>query len=1317
MKLGRIALLMAAIPLSGQETLNLKFDQPLEIKTGRGTVKFDGPFEKTRDGQCALAFGSKIIPGIPASELVGENGTIIFTFMTKAGKPENELRNRMIVTLRGNARERVYFYQAGSETLYFAFKNYTDPQTIRSVKPIEFNRWYQAACTWDGSTVKYFIDGVLQGECPQPYVPEFPAAASFLNFGAFIDNATNPASWGEDSCLIRDIKVYKSALTMEEIMAAAGVKGTDAGKQFLPFLTVPRVAAAPVMDGTLNDKIWQQASTMISLIDGGRPAESLSYRDNNPRFCHDGKNLYIGFQTVFPGDYKIIKGELRGSKEPEVWGNESFELYFSIGDRFYRFAGNAAGGYCESLDLNSKFNGRWQYKTTMAMRIDNCHIWQGEISIPFETLGITRPDEAEIKVNFCRTWRGLQHVGVTSLAGTENYGNKDSFVTLKLSNDDTAFQEVAINDPNYGALEQKIQFFSSKNASMGYAVTLLSSGGFSPGRLLMNKTINVKPDQIEKLDNLCIIESASYDRLLFQVKNLTSKKLLMQQVVPFKIVENYLDVVPAFSRSKIFMKPRYGLLKSKTGGNPVQMEVISPESKIIFSTVISSNEEFPVNFSRDNATGVYTAVIYSMVDGAKKVFTSKKFSYHGIGAWENNTAEERVLPPFEPLTVSGDAGSFDIGMRGRVYQYNNSLLPVTISSMKHSVSTAVSLLISGVEVKNPLTVKKSTPCRVELAGDSRAEKYDITQNSWIEYDGVMWNIIKFKAKENLAEIKLIIDIPDSIAKFYHATTSGFGSGGRRTEAVDKNIALSFWPVIWIGGHEQGICWFAESNAAWKTLDATPVKIIKNSNKTSLEIKFADKLDKDQDIVLEFGLVATPVRPLPGNYPLNVFGDSYGMQLNPAKPHAPVIAVSLQPDVLGAGFYDLPPDGPTPSIEMKKLLEGIKKGSDCNTTSIPYQAAILIPEEYAVVKDNIQEWQTVPECHQSYKSGGKDYKWYSTCPASEAANYYVYRFKELVKSAKLKGIYFDFGPAYTCCNRYHGCSGGYHILAKREFYKRIAGALADANNGEYALVVHNSESVQIPAFTFATHFLNGEGLRQMSSGVFHDGKDLLDNYTITDFASEHSSLPWGITSSIYCPADPLLPQFGGDKEGGAGTPQELYKFRMTKAVMAGSLIHNTIPSASRLHYGWFDKVVRFYDDFKVSQAEFMPYWRNSEYVSVLNGKDIYVSFYRHPDKKAILAVISHVSKEHLDQNVSVKFNPGRLGFKKFISAAELLTGPDPEYQRLYDSVPDTTAYSPCSRWRIPVKTGDFGVEFKGLENDIVKLNLKHHSVAIVKITGE
>jgi Concanavalin A-like lectin/glucanases superfamily/Glycoside hydrolase 123, N-terminal domain len=1291
-------------------TLNIKFDKPQTISAGEGRVKLTGPFVKEKDGSTGLAYGSKELPRIPADKIMGKKGTIIFTFMVKPRKQENSLKTRMLLVVRGKGRERIFFYQCGSrELVFFTFKKYISPHAVKSLKPVKFNKWYQAACTWDGSTVKFFIDGILQAEFKQPYIPQFPKRSTFIHFGPYIDRCTNPKPWGEDSCSVRDLKVYNRALSLKEIMLAAGLKAVDKTKDIKSFLTVPKVKKGPVVDGTLKDPAWQRAASFITLIDGGKPSESLSYKMNSPKFCHDGKNIYIGFQSVFPGNYNLIKGNTRKDKEPQVWGNESFELHFDIGKNAFRFAGNAAGGYCEMLNMDSSYTGAWQYKKSIAVRIDDSRLWQGEIAVPFQTIGVKSGDK--IKINFCRTWRGLQRTGVTSLAGTTSYATKSAYATVQLSNTGTAFQQDSINNPNFGNLTQKIQLISGKNSKVEYRAALMSSDGL-PEKLMWNNGIDVPAGKVKQVSNSKAIETTSYDRILFKAVVKGSKKILMQQVVPFKILENYLDVIPAYSTSKVYMKPRYGMIKGKAGNSPIQLTVISPSGKIIYKTILKSKKEFATPFARNNKPGIYKAEVSALIKGRKKVFASKSFRYHGIGPWEKEKTDERILAPFTPLTVKQQGNNIDIGMWGRLYQYTDSILPTTITALKKTVASSANLYVNGTAVKCQLKVTKSSPSRIELAGATTAQKYDLKQKSWIEYDGFLWNDINFKAKENLANLKLVIDIPSKFAKFYHATAAGFGAGGGRTGDVDKNIDLPFFPFVWVGGYEQGLSWFAESKAAWKTKKKFPVRLIKRGNVTALEITFADKLKKGQNINLKFGLIATPVKPFPKKYPMTVFGDGFATHLNKRSSRHPLIDVTYAQALSGPTFNDLPP-----VFDMKKLADCVKKGKENNAVTIPYQAAIFVAGIYPEVKDNLLEWQTIPECHLSYKYKGKPMWWYNICPASEAGNYYVYRVKELIDKAKLGGLYFDFGPAYRCGNKYHGCDGSYPIRAKRQFYKQIAQALADKNNGKYKIVVHNSESVQIPTFTFVTNFFNGEGLRQMSSSVFHDGKDLLDHYTITDFASEHSSLPWGVTSSIYVPADPLLDRFGGKKEGGYNTPQEKYRFRMTKAAMAGALIHNTIPSSSRMHFGWFDKVIRFYDDFKVDQSEFLPYWRNKEYVKVLKGKDVYVSLYRRPDKKEILAVIAHVSKEHLDQDVEIEFYPAKLGFKELVSANELLTGPDPKYKELYTKVPDTKRYSPIARWRIPVILGDFGVKFQGLKGNKIKLNLKHHSVAIVKIIGK
>ena len=60
-----------------------------------------------------------------------------------------------------------------------------------------------------------------------------------------------------------------------------------------------------------------------------------------------------------------------------------------------------------------------------------------------------------------------------------------------------------------------------------------------------------------------------------------------------------------------------------------------------------------------------------------------------------------------------------------------------------------------------------------------------------------------------------------------------------------------------------------------------------------------------------------------------------------------------------------------------------------------------------------------------------------------------------------------------------------------------------------IVLHSTDCVQLPAMTFATHLLNGEHIRQASSSILHNKKAILDTYGIEMFASELSTLPWGI----------------------------------------------------------------------------------------------------------------------------------------------------------------------------------------------------------------
>jgi hypothetical protein len=1055
------------------------------------------------------------------------------------------------------------------------------------------------------------------------------------------------------------------------------------------------------MNGKLDDAAWRNAASLVALTDQTHPEKSLSYPDNRPLICHDGKNLYVGFETLFPTGARLVPGQKRGATEIDVWTDESFEFYLDVAGKLYRFGGNAAGGYCEMVDSNAAWDGDWQYASTLEFRIDNRYHWQGEIKIPFATLGITSPIDQDISLNFCRTWRAFDVIGITSLqANTQNYGDRTRFVKVRPAAGTDGGVTSGSSDPSFGDFKQKLALHSESGGEFTYSVKALNSSG--DGATVFEKKVSVAPRGNIEVPVSANITVASAQNLLFQLDG-PDGKLLMRQLVPMQLSEDYLEVTPIFGSGQVQIKPRYATLHAKYPDAAPVVRLLDPNGKLVEQVPVTSDAIQRLPFDAKNPVGDYTVELVSGEDAAAKVYTSKKIQYTGSAPWENLPDTPTIVPaPFEPLVANVSDRKVDLAMWDRKYHFADSLLPTSINARgRKALSAPAQFKIGGVAVvPDRFASRSKAPVRFEFDAGRSDSAYDLSQKAWVEYDGVFYNAIALKAKKDLGAVTLSIPVPAKYAKFLHATNAGFGGGGRINLWLDKDQELSYYPSVWLGDEEGGIAWFAESSSSWTTREARPIKVVRDGDVTRLEITFADSMPAGTDLSLEFGLLATPVKPLPKNYPLDTFADNFSVHLNSPAPARPVI-YSGSASMEGAGFFDLP-IGSKNEKGWQWLQENFQHFEKNRAIFAPYMASMLIPEEYPEASSRIAEWQLVPSNHLSYERDGKTRTWYWTCAASDAGDFYAWKFDQLLDKIPLRGIYLDFGAAFRCNNELHGCHDRYPLLAQRRLYQRMAESFVRHGVKEYAIIVHNSESVQWPTFTHATNFLNGEGLRQMSSTVFHNGKDLQDTYTRLDFAMEHSSLPWGVSSSVYVPTDPLLKEFGGGVED-----DELYRFRMTKAALAGMLLHNTIPSPSRMHYGWFDKISRIYDAFDVPSAEFIPYWRNESMVKVVKGKDIYVSLYRSSKSPEVLAVISHMSNEHLDQDVEVQFNPAALGLKTFTTGQEQLTAPDPGYERLY---------AETNRIRMPIKLGDFGVENVQLKDNVVSLNLKFHSVAIVKLSG-
>ena len=1296
-----LTIVQTATVIFADPALDLPLARSQAIDVAGQQLQIDGQFIQTADGGTALGIGEALGPTIPASPFCAETGTIAFTVCYQEPAPENRLINRHIVTLRMESTGFLGFYFIQeSRRLEMSYKRLPETHRLVTPEPLEVGRSYRVAATWDGALVCFYLDGRLVGQMKQGFPASFPHYAR-LNIGPYRDGWVTARPWGANDVLVRDLRIWKRPLDALEMAADANVEVTKAIDRFPTHLAVPQ-NVAPVMDGKLDDEVWQQASSFVALVDQVEPAKSLAYPDNRPLFFHDGESLYVGFETIFPTGTELLSGQPRGDADTEVWADESFEFYIEVDGRLYRFGGNPAGGCTESLDGDIAFEGAWEYATNLEYRIDDRYHWQGEIRIPFATIGLAEPIGVQLPVNFCRTWRCLDEIGITSLQhpNGQNYGDRSRFASIRLVSSSDGAVISASTDLSFGNLSQNVVVHSDHGGEFRYTIAAVNALG--DGDAVFDEHISVNAGGQMELRVDAAIGVAAAEQLLFRLEG-PGEELLIQQLVPFQLSDDYLEVTPVFGAGKLLLAPRHAMLLRKHPGISPALRVLSPGGDVLYQAAMASDDRISVPFGPDNPTGIYSAEVVSGEGDALIVHTSKRFAYTGRGSWEEFAAPNMVIPPFEPLQSEQAGERLQVQMWGRRYQFDGSPLPTSIQSQgQELLAGPVQLSIGGKPLPDiPIAVSSSSPVRLEYTARLDADGYNLNHDAWVEYDGVLFNHVRLQAAHELGAVTLTVPLDAQWARFAHATNSGFGAGGRQNLWLDHDHELPFFPSVWIGHEEGGLAWFAESAASWQTRDSRPVKIVRDGDTTRLEITLADSVAAGAELSVEFGFLATPVKPLPRDYPMNLFADSHGVHLNRSAPMHPTIAAGVA-SWEGAGFFDLPLDEENPET-WQWLLQNHSLCAENRAIFTPYTAAMMIPEEYPEVASRIAEWQSVPARHLSYRRDGKSYDWYWTCPAAGAGDFFAWKFDQLLDRIPLKGIYLDFGPAFRCSNTLHGCNGRFPLLAQRRLYQQLAASFVRRGVEDYAIVVHNSECVQWPTFTHVTHFLNGEGLRQMSSSTFHDGRDLQDTYTRLDFAAEHSSLPYGITSSVYVPVDPLLPRFGGGIED-----QELYRFRMTKAVLAATLLHNTIPSPHRTHFGWYDKLVRIYEEFGVPDAEFLPYWRNQEMVTVLSGEDIYVSLFRSATRPEVLAIVSHMGPAHLEQQISVKFNPEALGFRELTSAEETLTAADPDYERLYEET---------NRIRIPVELGDFGIQDVQLDGNTLTMRLDFHSVALIRLTGQ
>jgi len=606
-----------------------------------------------------------------------------------------------------------------------------------------------------------------------------------------------------------------------------------------------------------------------------------------------------------------------------------------------------------------------------------------------------------------------------------------------------------------------------------------------------------------------------------------------------------------------------------------------------------------------------------------------------FSAAENrDTSPLPTLAPWTPMQYQ--AGTLRVW--GREYGLQTSIFPNRIISNKVSLlSGPVSLVCRQgntqlVATGRQVTTRLASPGEVDLASDlsfTEHLKASVTLHS--EYDGLMVYHITLSPQRKVSLDELSLEIPFSgstAAYFQKYILMNADWGQQSTHEIPKGQGLvwqsPFNPYIWVGNESEGLFWFSESDNGWRNGPA-PLRLVRQGNVVKLVISFINvPTELSEKLDFEFGLQATPTRPLPAGWRSirTIYTSPKRAGLSPTEPK-PDYTI-LWPNKDDWKYFGFPE--PKDEARMKAQIQSLH---DQGIKVLVYVQAEAIAANVPEYEKNIAAWQYLPEVVDNFSSdvlamGGAIH---AVNPASGWADFFLDHLQNFLNTYDVDGLYLDNIYAYPDRNRLQYPSGTvYPILSFRSLVRKMYG-LVKAKNSHNLFMIHMSAHNLMPVLSFSDVILDGEDIAARP-WTCDDYSKMLN---LEVFRGEIYGRQWG-------PAPMFLSTLGYKKC--------LDTFQQSKYVLAYALLHGV------LLWGEFkddivSSVYKIYDQFGVNNASYTPYWESGKYLrAAVNGKpaaDIKVSLYlsNEQGRRRSLLIVSNLGRSSESVDIQLDFKALQL----------------------------------------------------------------------------
>jgi len=997
---------------------------------------------------------------------------------------------------------------------------------------------------------------------------------------------------------------------------------------------VGKCATPPAIDGVLDDTGWPSASGFTGMSNIFH--QRLSDLPTTVRLCYDSDALYIAYDCTLPEGAAPV-GSVGDRDTGSPWHEDSAEIFLAPGparpEDHYQLVTNSSGLIFDLHSGQKSWNGDWSVATAAT----EGHYYV-EVAIPFASLGAATPQPGERwRANFCRdvatpakAYESWADVGQT-------YKAPELFGWLQFAGDGLTAAVTDLGHPDFGRVDVAATL---SNPGAEAATVQLEARLLMPGTTLTERGeewgVTVQGKMVSERREVTVPAGGTEtvrlqrdfldaDLRLLQLTALVGDTELYRHELPVHLeppVALSIEDVP--SRQNLRLLVFTGGLRDVNRAEAVaSVTALSAAGAQMGETVALPLPEIEAMAWLDYAdwpAGEYIISVAVAEGGPVLQEASVAFTRAERPAWFGNDigTARVVIPPFTPMRYP-DVRSLECW--GRRMSFADGMLPsVMTSSAEELLAGPMEIVLDGVAVRaaaGPVFAEKADD-RAEFTVTGQAGGATFRADCWQEYDGFTWVTLTCPEPPGGEVQSLTLEIPlaPEHAQMIHGTTNQ-RRGGINEFIGDEPLRYPFVPMMWVGSNDRGLCWFAESEQGWAPLDASDaIEIVPSDDAVTLRCRIiAEPTRLAEDWSVSFGLIATPVKPLPQGWTtLN-----YGV-LPASRRTIQWEPLGLKQDlgtIWNNSFAEHLTDPFHPKPELARV---VAEARELGVSPFAYIAPNVHTMQYPEPARYLPEWRVDP-VHEFYEWPGETYT--VLCARSSWQDYLLAGYRYLVDGFDLDGIYHDGGGPSLCQNELHGCgwqdaTGERHrvrnIRACRQFHKRTATMLAhDLGIENYVVFEHTSDVTWLPTQTFLTHHFDGEQYK----GQKRAKVPYTEILSLQEIRPEYVSTQWGI---------PQVFLNIGDRATEEG--------RLDSETFLAYLLPHGIPFYPRYcHEATAIGIYSMWRDFGAREAEFIPYWRGLPgLTSQADPEQVQVSIYRAEGR--VLVVAGNVSDQPLQVAMTV-----------------------------------------------------------------------------------